>query len=560
MSLDKKDNGVFYTVEGGSSSSDLEFQAPLATQDEFKLNKDLKTRHISMIAIGGAIGTGLLLGTSSALTLAGPGSVLIAYSFVGVIVYFVMCALGEMASFIPLPGNFSDYAARYCGDSFGFAVGFCYLIKYLIGSAGELVAAALIMQFWVSAERVNPAVWIAVFGVFFVTVNFFGVKSFGEIEFWLCSLKVLTIVGLIILMFIIMLGGGPSHDRLGFRYWHDPGAFAPYPHIGSESLAKFVSFWSVLVTAVFSFMGTELVGIAFSEVKNPRKSIKKSIRITFYRILLFYIVSVFLLGCCVAYNDPQLLASQKGNSDAGASPFVVAISQARIKGLDHLINACILIFVLSGYNSCVYITGRSGYALAVNGYLPKAFAKTTSRGVPIYATALMALFSCLGFMTCNQSSSKIFGYFVNVISIFGLITWMSILFCYIRFHKAVIAQGFNRDDFYYKAPFQPYASYIAISFCGLVAITKNFTVFVGGFNWRGFITGYLGIPVFVISFFGHKLYHRTTMLKPEEVDLVTYKDEVDQAEQFYKAEEANAPKLNYKSWKWWYDNSLGYLF
>ena len=171
-----------------------------------------------MIAIGGAIGTGLIIGTGAALARAGPGSILVSYTIVGFIVYLVMCALGEMAAWLPLESGFTGYAARFCDPALGFALGYTYWFKYIIVTPNQLTAAALVIQYWVPREKVNPGVFIAVFLVVIVAINYLGIKFFGELEFWLSSLKVLTIVGLIILSLVLMLGGGPDHDRkVSFR-------------------------------------------------------------------------------------------------------------------------------------------------------------------------------------------------------------------------------------------------------------------------------------------------------------------------------------------------------
>ncbi|OWB66208.1 hypothetical protein B5S30_g1544 [[Candida] boidinii] len=534
---------------------------PIAMSEGHRLKKDLKARHITMIAIGGALGTGLLIGTSTPLKIAGGGSTFIAYTIVGIVVYFVMCTLGEMCSFIPLPEGFAGYASRYCDSALGFAVGYAYLCKYLIVSPNQLVAGSLVMQYWVAPETVNPGVWVAILLVIITLINFFGVKFFGEFEFWLSSLKVITVVGLIIVLFVIMLGGGPSHDRLGFRYWHNPGAFAPYAGIEPISKARFVSFWSAMSNAVFAYLGVELVSITFGEAENPRKSIKRAIKLTFYRILFFYILSVFLLSCTVAYNDPNLLS---GGSTAAASPFVVAINNARIKVLPHIVNACILIFIFSASNSDLYIATRTLYGLSANGKAPKIFSRTNKSGVPIYCLGFSCLFCCLAFMVCASSSKKIFGYFVNVVSIFGLLTWISILVTYLYFLKAVKAQGYERTrDFTYYAPFQPYGAYFALFMCILIAITKNFTVFIHGFDYKNFITGYIGIPVYLCCLFGYKLVMKSKRVIPEEADLVTYKDVIDAEE-----EEGKIKDEEYKRSRegkrfdalWFYDFFLAWLF
>ena len=190
-----------------------------------KLHRGLNSRQISMIAIGGAIGTGLIIGTGSALARTGPASIFIAYFIVGFVVYLVMCALGEMAAWLPLQSGFTGYATRYCDPALGFGLGYTYWLKYCIVAPNQMTAAALTIQYWVPREKVNPGIFIAVILVGAVTINFLGVRYFGELEFWLSSLKVLTLCGLIIMCIVLVLGGGPTHDMIGFRYWRHPGAF-----------------------------------------------------------------------------------------------------------------------------------------------------------------------------------------------------------------------------------------------------------------------------------------------------------------------------------------------
>lgn len=540
------------------------------TDTGHQLKRALHARHVTMIAIGGALGTGLLIGTGSALKTAGPASILIAYSAIGFVVYMVMCGLGEVATFIPLADGFAGYCNRYVDPALGFACGYVYLFKYLILPANQLVAGSLTVQYWISKETMNPGIWIMIFLIIIVLVNVLGVRFFGEIEFWLSSVKVVTCLGLILLLLIIALGGGPTHDRLGFRYWKDPGAFIEYSdstknlHIDGAK-GRFVAFVSVLVSAVFAFLGTELCGITFAECARPRKAIPKAIRLTFYRIVLFYILSILFLGMCVPANDPLLLSAS--GSDASASPFVIAIKNAKIKALDHIINACILLFVLSAANSDMYICSRTIYGLAVAGYAPKFFSKTNRMGVPYYGVGLSFLFCLLAFMTVSSSSGEVFGYFVNVVSITGLIAWACILTIHIRFMNACKVQGIDRKrDLAYRSPFQPYGSYFALAVCILVIFIKNFTVFLGdSFTYKSFITGYIALPIFVIMYIVFKLYHRTKTLKADEVDLDTYRDVIDAEEEQYASAAAEKKALreaqgNPKDKDWYYETFLGWLF
>lgn len=533
-----------------------------APGDDTQLKRHLKSRHVSMIAIGGSLGTGLLIGTASSLSTAGPAACFISYSVVGLVVYIVMTAVGEMATWVPLPDGFPGYASRFCDPALGFAVGYAYLIKYLIVTPNQLVAGSLVMKYWL--PNVNSGVWITVFLVLIVCINLFGVKFFGEFEFWLSSFKVVVVLGLIILLFVLMLGGGPNHDRLGFRYWQDPGSFRPYTGISPDSTAKFVSFWSVFVYAVFAYLGTELVGVVVGEAANPRKTIPKAIKLTFYRILVFYCVSILLLGCCVAYNDPLLMSAKGSSTSSAASPFVVAIRNAGIPVLPHILNASILLFVFSASNSDLYIASRTLYGLAVNGKAPKIFARTSKQGIPIYALGLGILFCLLAYMATSSSAKEVFGYFVNVVSIMGLLTWVSILVTHLYFMKALKAQGISRKhDLVYSSPLQPYATWFALFMCILISLIKNFTAFLGEtFSYKEFITGYIGIPFYLIMLFGYKIIKKTKTVDAATADLFSYKDKIDAEEEAYKLEQERLELINGPptGLKGFYEKYIGWVF
>lgn len=560
-----------HTAEYNLSVTMSNPQFAAQTAEGQALKKHLEARHLSMIAIGGALGTGLLIGTGSALKVAGPAGVFISYSVLGFVVFMVLSALGEIATFIPLAEGFAGYMTRYVDEALGFACGWVYLMKYLLLPANQLVAGSLVMGFWLSPQKVNPGVWISIFLVIIVIVNILGVRFFGEIEFWLSCVKVLTCIGLIILLLVIALGGAPSGDRLGFRYWKNPGAFNYYidksRNITIEGpTGRFVSFLSVLVTATFAYTGSELVGITFAECARPRQAIPKAIKLTFYRILVFYILSVLLLGMCVPSNDKLLMGAS--GSTASASPFVIAIKNAHIKGLDHVINGAILLFVLSAANSDLYIASRTIYGLALAGYAPKFFANTNRMGVPYWGIALGTGFCCLAFMTCSSSSATIFTYFVNVVSLTGLITWACILFLHIRFMQALKAQGLERKrDLNYRAPLQPFGSYFALAMVIFIILIKNFTVFLGhkDFPYKTFITGYIVLPVFLIFLFGYKFVKKTKLIKPEEVDLDTYRDVIDAEEEEFQRKEDEEKAIweaegKPKNLKWFYEKCFGWIF
>ncbi|KAL8960415.1 MAG: hypothetical protein Q9193_002874 [Seirophora villosa] len=531
---------------------------------ESSLHRGLKSRQITMIAIGGAIGTGLIIGTGSALAKAGPLSILISYTIVGFIVYMVMCALGEMAAYLPIQSGFTGYANRFCDPALGFSLGYTYWFKYIIVTPNQLTAAALVIQYWVPRERVNPGVFIAVFLVVIILINYLGIKYFGEIEFWLSSVKVLTIVGLLILSLVLVLGGGPDHDRKGFRYWRNPGSMKTL--YGTGDKGRFLGLWSTFVTATFAYLGTELVGVTVGEAQNPRRVIPRAIKLTFWRIVIFYVLSVLLIGMLVPYNSSALSFATKQTTGASASPFVVAMIESGIGGLPGFLNALILIFVFSAANTDLYIATRTLYGLAKEGNSHRIFAKTDRRGVPIYALGLSALIACIAFLNVADDSRKVFGYFVNLVTIFGLLTWISILVTHIYFVKARQAQGVEKHQLSYVAPFGLYGTYFALGFCIVIALFKNFDVFVhvedraGGenFDYNNFITGYLGIPLYLIMIFGYKIFTRAKGRTPLTADLITGKEAIDREEEEFLANKA-AKQGGKQTGGWFYRHFVAWL-
>ncbi|MBE3044923.1 amino acid permease, partial [Candidatus Bathyarchaeota archaeon] len=304
-----------------------------------------------------------------------------------------------------------------------------YWFKYIIITPNQLTAGALVIQFWVPPDVVNPGVFIAIFLVLIVAINYFGIKFFGEFEFWLSSFKVVVVIALIIFLLCLTCGGGPDHEVKGFKYWNDPGAFKPYLKGGSAG--KFLGFWSCMINATFAYLGTELVGVTVAEAQNPRRTVPRAIKLTFWRIVVFYCLSCLLLGMNVPYDSEMLAFAAEATTGAAASPFVVAAEVAGIKAMPHIINACILIFVFSASNSDLYIASRTLYGLASAGEAPAIFKKTDKRGVPVYALGMSAAIAMLAFMNVSSSSTDVFSYFVNLVTIFGLCSWISLLVTHI---------------------------------------------------------------------------------------------------------------------------------
>ncbi|KAL4812832.1 amino acid permease/ SLC12A domain-containing protein [Aspergillus spinulosporus] len=479
------------------------------------LKRKLKSRHLQMIAIGGTIGTGLFISSGSAISTAGPVGALIAYIFIGSIVFSVMTALGEVATYLPIPGAFTSYATRLIDPSLGFAMGWIYWFSWAITFALELTATGLIIQFW--NQDLNIAIFIGVFWVFITLFNMLPVSFFGELEFWFSSIKVLTVIGFMIFGICINAGAG-KQGYMGFDTWVDPGPFVAYDSISPDSTAKFVGFWAVLIQAAFSYQGTELVGIAAGETENPRKTVPSAIRKTFFRILFFFVLTIFFIGILVRSDDKQLLNS---STDANASPFVIVARNAGVAVLPDIINAVLLTVVLSAANSNVYSASRILIGLAQEGFAPRFFKKTSKAGVPYYSVAFASAFGLLGFMNVSNSGATVFNWFLNISSVAGLISWASILGCHLAFMRALKARNISRDLLPYKALWQPWFSWYGLFFNVLIIITQGFTAWIPEFSVTDFFVAYISLILFVVLYLGHKIVYRPSFIRPIEADIDT---------------------------------------
>lgn len=369
--------------------------------DTKPLVRDLKSRHMQMIAIGGSIGAGLFVGSGGALSKGGPGSLLIGFLIVGYMILCTVQALGELAVLYPVNGAFYNYAIRFLDPAWGFAMGWDYALGWLIILPFELTAASITIEFW--RTDINVGVWITVFMVPLIAVQFFGVKGYGEVEFYLSAIKILACIGFIILGIIINCGGVPSDNRgyIGGRYWQDPGAFRN----------GFKGFCSVFVTASFAFGGTELVGLAAAEAANPLKTLPTATKQVFWRITFFYIICLLLIGLIVPSDSKDLLNSSGANTKF--SPFVLAIQYAGIKGLPSVFNAVITLAVLSVANSCTYGSTRTMQALSQQGMGPKILAYVDNKGRPIYCILLQLAFGFLAFINEADVGTDVFTWMLS---------------------------------------------------------------------------------------------------------------------------------------------------
>jgi amino acid transporter len=440
-----------------------------------------------------------------------------------------MVAIGEMATYMPVSGAFTIYASRFVDRSLGFSMGWIYWFNWAITFALELTASGLIIQYW--EPNVNIGILIGVFFTVITALNLFPVSVYGEIEFWFASVKVVTITGFLIFGICINAGAG-QHGYLGFDTWNNPGAFAPFMTDTSKTLAdniplaKFVGLWAVMVQAGFSYQGTELVGIAAGETADPRTNVPKAIRQTFWRILFFFVLTIFFIGILIPYDNKQLL---NGSTDAASSPLVIAANLAGVSVLPNIINGVIFTVVLSAANSNVFSGSRILVGLADQGFAPQIFKKTSKKGVPYFAVAFTAMFGLLGFLNESSDGGVVFNWFMNISGVAGFITWACIGLSHIGFMRALEAKGISRDSLPYKAMLQPYFTWYGIGFNILIILTQGFQTFAP-WSTSDFFAAYISLLLFVVLYVGHKVITRCPYANPIDVDLSTGAEEPQPAE------------------------------
>ncbi len=510
--------------------------------------RNIKTRHAQMIAIGGSIGTSLFVGSGQALATGGPGFLLICYCLISLMVYSIVTAMVEVSTYLPVSGSsMSYYANRIISPSIGFALGWLYFYSFGIIVAYEITAAAIIIDYW--PNNIPTAVWITIMVVVIVGLNFSPVAVYAESEFWFAGIKVIMIIGLLILSLVLMLGGGPTHDRLGFRFWQDPGAFQPLLVGGSGGyITSFIYVW--LYCGISFYFGPETMIAMVGEMRNPRKNLPTAARRYFARLVVFYVLGAIAIGAtCISTSEG--LVSGKGN--ANASPWVIAIRNASIPTLPSIINAGILTSAWSAGNAYLYLSSRALYSLAIAGNAPKIFTRCTQYGLPIYAVLASCLFTLLAYLSVSSSAGRVFNWFVSLTNTSGYTSWFVCCIILIRFRKACKVQGITVP---YRTRIQPWASWICLPIFLVFLLINGFTVFYPGqWNTATFITTYMGIPIFLVLWLGHRFtVGRSSpwVYKLTDVDLKTGLDEVEaEVERWVRAETIESEQMTEQRNRWW---------
>ncbi|PYH42924.1 amino acid transporter [Aspergillus saccharolyticus JOP 1030-1] len=476
------------------------------------LRRGLEQRHTQMIAIAGAIGTGLFLGLGSSIASGGPLGALLGYMLIGVIVCAIQIALGEVSALMPVTGSFVRHVELLVDPGLGFAIGWNVVYGCFMSVPSEISAAVVLIQYWTD---LNTAIWVTILIILSAVVALLFIRVYGELEFCFAILKILLIIGIVLMGLVIDLGGVSGTPRLGFHYWKDPGPFSEY--IASGAWGRFLGFWAVLTTAVYSFSGVESLTMAAAEMQNPRRNIPRACKRVFARVTIFYIIAVLIVGMLVPSTDPRL---NDYSGTAATSPFVIAAADAGIKVVPSIINAVVLTSAWSSSNQSILAGTRTLYGLALKGHAPKIFLRTTRHGVPYMCAALQIAVSCLAYLSCSNGAYTVFNWLLDLTSAGVLVSWITIALNHIRLIQGFRAQGLSTRELPWHNWWSYHSSWFALVSCIIILFTGGFTVFTKG-NWdpASFVSSYLDIPLVLALYLGYKFWKKTRLVSVHEMPL-----------------------------------------
>lgn len=498
---------------------------------ETGVKRGLKTRHLTMMSLAGIIGPGLLVGAGGALSNGGPASLLIGFGVIGIIAFSIMQSLGELTTLYPSGGAFTHLGERFVDKAFGVALGWNYFIIWVAVLANEYNTVSSIFTFW--GPQVPLWGYFLIFWFFFLGFQLLGVEVFGEAEFWLAVLKLAGLAAFFIFAIVYAAGGLVGQDEpLGFRYYHDPGAFTD----GFRGVATVFVFCSTF------YAGIESVAVAATETRNPGAAVPLAIRQVFIRILFVYMGSAFFFGLVCPANAAGLA---NGSSRALKSPMTVAIQNAGWDGGVHLINAFIFVTCLSATNASIYIGSRTILFMAKDGKAPRFLGWTDNRGVPVAAIIFTNLFGAISMMNVSTGAGKAYNYIVNLSGVSTFLVWGSISFIHIRFRSAWARQGRSVDELPFKSLLYPWNAYFGLFANVFLALVQGWGNFVP-FDAGGFVDAYILIPLFPIIYVAYKYWNKTRFHRLEEIDLdAGRRGDVDAAKQATRLvpDEALTPKL-----------------
>ncbi|PEC47786.1 amino acid permease [Bacillus sp. AFS077874] len=448
-----------------------------------ELKKGLKARHIQMIALGGTIGVGLFMGSTSTIHWTGP-SVMLAYAISGIFIFFIMRAMGEMLYLEPSTGSFATFGHKYIHPLAGYMTAWSNWFQWVIVGMSEIIAVGAYMKYWFP----DLPAWIP--GIIAIVIlgaaNLISVKSFGEFEFWFAMIKVVTILLMIVAGFgLIFFGLGNGGNAIGIsNLWKNGGFFT-----GGWS-----GFFFALSLVVGAYQGVELIGITAGEAENPKKTLKDAIQSLIWRILIFYIGAIFVIVTVFPWDQLNSIGS----------PFVVTFAKFGITAAAGIINFVVITAALSGCNSGIYSAGRMLYTLGINGQAPKYFTKVSNNGVPLFGTFGVLIGLVIGVILNFIAPKNLFVYVYSASVLPGMIPWFVILISHIRFRKV---KGDEIKNHPFKMPFAPFTNYLTLAYLVMVLIGMWFN----DDTRISLIVGIIFLAILVICFYAFGIGKRVPL-------------------------------------------------
>ncbi|KAL1955438.1 hypothetical protein VTO42DRAFT_8531 [Malbranchea cinnamomea] len=530
-SSDIKDD---YALGDHDRKHDVEKSPPTVFDDRIvvadKLDRKLSARQVQMIAIAGTIGTGLFLGTGNSLATGGPASMLISYAIVGAIVFVTMLSLGEMAAFMPIAGSFCTYAGRFVDDALGFALTWNYWFNDAVSTASDLVALQLLLQYW--SDNFPGWAFSLIFLVVLIGLNIVTVRLYGEMEYWLSLLKVATIVIFIFVGIAVNCGANPDKEYIGGKYW----TMGDAPFVGGIG-----GFASVFVTASFAYGATESIAITAGETRNPTRNLPRVVRNVFWRILIFYILSIIIIGFNVPYTYPNL-----SDGDTKTSPFTIVFDMVGSKVAGSFINAVIMTSVISAGNHALFAGSRLLYTLAVNRHAPPFFATLNRFKTPWVAVLGTTIISGLCFGASYIGAGQLWTWLQNIVGVSNQLSWMAIGFSSYRFRTGIRRQGLE-----HLLPFKnwtyPYGPLASLVLNGVLILVQGWKSFSPHFKAVDFVSFYIEIPIMIVMFVGWKIIKRTKFVAYKDMDFVT--DRYEAARGYGTETVPNKKPFRQRGWK-----------
>lgn len=465
---------------------DLEQMCP----EKSGLKRDMKSRHLMMISIGGTIGTGLFMGSGQVISQAGPIGAILAYIFGGFVMYLALLCLGELAVAMPVAGSFQSYASRFISPGVGFTVGWLYWINWSVCIAADFTAAGIIMYAWF--PQVPVWIWCAIFSVALALLNLISVKVYGETEFWFAGIKVVAIVSFIIAGAGLMFGFVGNEGAIGFSNFAI-GEGSLFPKGG---WAAFLT----MIAVVYSFQGSELVGIAAAECEDPGKNVPRVIKGITLRIVLFYVFAMIVLAATIPFEEAGLLES----------PFAHVFGRIGIPVAQTLMSFVVLTSALSAGNSALYVCSRLLWSMAKDKQAPSFLEKLSASGVPYYGVLLTLVLSGLSLLTSEYAADTVYLWLMSSVGLTGCLIWIVIAWCQLNFRKSFVALGGKLEQLIFRTPAYPLLP--------IVAIVLNIGIILSlYFDESQQIVLYTGIPVIVLIYVYYLLVHSKKTDKSTEI-------------------------------------------